>query len=287
MSKRQLDIAVISDLHLGNSACHANELLKYLKSIRPKTLILNGDVIDLEESANKHLPESHQAIISQIIRMATTYSKVYYLSGNHDKTEAQENPLQGSPVIFRKHLELVIDQKKYWIFHGDIFDASVTISPLIAKLGLLGYRNLIGFTRLQNRVRAYLGLSRLSLASLVKKRWSKALRYVADFEQLVCKHALKKDFDVVICGHIHVPVIKTDLDNKFVYMNAGDWVENLTALEYQNRLWKIHVYDEADYIPISKRLVVPKIKEKRPAKSVTPDPTNPTPVRSIDSHSHS
>ena len=72
----------------------------------------------------------------------------------------------------------------------------------------------------------------------------------------------------MICGHIHVPVIKTGLDNEFVYMNAGDWVENLTSLELQNHRWKIYHYDQADYIAVSKRLTVPKPKEKRPAKAV-------------------
>ena len=40
--KRELDIAVISDIHLGTYGCHAKELLNYLKSIQPRTLILNA-----------------------------------------------------------------------------------------------------------------------------------------------------------------------------------------------------------------------------------------------------
>ena len=38
--KRELDIVVISDIHLGTYGCHARELHHYLKSIQPKTLIL-------------------------------------------------------------------------------------------------------------------------------------------------------------------------------------------------------------------------------------------------------
>ncbi len=47
MTKRKLDIAVISDVHLGTYGCHAKELNKYLKSIDPNILILNGDIIDI------------------------------------------------------------------------------------------------------------------------------------------------------------------------------------------------------------------------------------------------
>lgn len=46
MSRRPIDAAVISDVHLGTYGCHAAQLVTYLKSIDPKLLILNGDIID-------------------------------------------------------------------------------------------------------------------------------------------------------------------------------------------------------------------------------------------------
>jgi UDP-2,3-diacylglucosamine pyrophosphatase LpxH len=103
-------------------------------------------------------------------------------------------------------------------------------------------------------------MSRLSLAQNVKTRVKKALRYIADFENLVCSHALKKKYDVVICGHIHVPVIKKMHEGQVTYMNAGDWVENLTSLEYQHQIWTIYQYDTADFIPVSRRLQVSAVR---------------------------
>jgi UDP-2,3-diacylglucosamine pyrophosphatase LpxH len=35
------------DIHLGTYGCHAKELLQYLQSIKPRILILNGDIIDI------------------------------------------------------------------------------------------------------------------------------------------------------------------------------------------------------------------------------------------------
>ncbi|MNR11160.1 hypothetical protein D3C85_1274480 [compost metagenome] len=32
-----------------------------------------------------------------------------------------------------------------------------------------------------------------------------------------------------------------------MYLNSGDWVENLTALEYSNKEWKIFKYDHKDF----------------------------------------
>ena len=44
---RKLEIVIISDIHLGTYGCHAHELLNYLNTIKPKILILNGDIIDI------------------------------------------------------------------------------------------------------------------------------------------------------------------------------------------------------------------------------------------------
>ena len=46
MAKRDLEIVILSDIHLATYGCHATELVAYLKSINPKILILNGDIID-------------------------------------------------------------------------------------------------------------------------------------------------------------------------------------------------------------------------------------------------
>ena len=40
-----------------------------------------------------------------------------------------------------------------------------------------------------------------------------------------------------------------DTENGSVmYLNSGDWVENLTALEYNKAKWKIFQYKHADFV---------------------------------------
>ena len=60
MQARKVEIAVISDVHLGTPGANANELLKYLKSIEPKILVINGDFIDgwnFKKKSKKFRPE--------------------------------------------------------------------------------------------------------------------------------------------------------------------------------------------------------------------------------------
>ena len=40
------------------------------------------------------------------------------------------------------------------------------------------------------------------------------------------------------------------------YLNSGDWVENLTALEYSYGSWSIYQYDNIDYDFINPKLKV-------------------------------
>ena len=83
--KRKVDLVVISDIHLGTYGCHAKELLNYLRSIQPKEVILNGDIIDIWQFKKHYWPKSHMKIIKHIIGWITNDVKVYYITGNHDE----------------------------------------------------------------------------------------------------------------------------------------------------------------------------------------------------------
>ncbi len=247
MVKRKLDVVVISDVHLGTFACHALELLQYLNSLEVSTLIINGDFIDGWEFKKKFFPREHMEVLQRILQMAANGTKVYYLTGNHDDVMRQFSPMMAGNIIVKDKLELHIDHHRYWIFHGDIFDSSVTISPWIAKLGGRGYTWLVRLNRLVDNVRLRLGMARVSLANLVKHSVKRAVKYISDFEAIAIEHAARQSYQYVICGHIHMPVIRKIEDHGLTYMNSGDWVENLSALEYRFGEWSIYRYDVSDY----------------------------------------
>lgn len=78
---------------------------------------------------------------------------------------------------------------------------------------------------------------------------NKALIKIHDFEQISAELAIEKKYDYVICGHIHQPQ-KRVIENKHgkvTYLNSGDWVEHLTALEYHQNEWTIFEYDEKNF----------------------------------------
>lgn len=86
----------------------------------------------------------------------------------------------------------------------------------------------------------------MSLSKKVKNSVKKAVSWIGDFEQTAAELAIENQYSTVICGHIHQPQIRTVETDKgsVVYMNSGDWIENLTSLEYNEGQWEIYQYDE-------------------------------------------
>src|SRR3989304_703680 len=84
--KRKLELATISDVHLGTYGSQAKELNRYLQSIKPETLILNGDIIDFWQFSKRFWPKSHMKVVKSIINMAAKGTRVVYITGNHDET---------------------------------------------------------------------------------------------------------------------------------------------------------------------------------------------------------
>ncbi|HZV71693.1 MAG TPA: UDP-2,3-diacylglucosamine diphosphatase [Saprospiraceae bacterium] len=244
--KRNLDICVLSDFHLGTYGCRSEELLQYLHSIEPARLILNGDIFDAWQFKKKYFPPTHWEIIERILQMANTGTIVYYLTGNHDGIMRRFNSLDMGNIRLRNQLELRIQNKTYWFFHGDIFDASVLISPRLAALGGRGYDWLIRLNAWINRWRTSFGYSKISFAHKVKHSVKHAVKFVTDFEKQAIEIGLKKGVDAVICGHIHQPCIQliTKEKKEITYMNSGDWIENLSALEYKGGKWRLFRYND-------------------------------------------
>jgi UDP-2,3-diacylglucosamine pyrophosphatase LpxH len=254
MNKRNIEVLVLSDIHLGTYGCHATELVNYLRSIQPKVLILNGDIIDIWQFRKHYFPASHMQVIKEIFSLMSKGTQVIYITGNHDESMRRYSGLHMGNLQLADKYVMNIDGKKTWIFHGDVFDATTKGSAkIIAKLGGHGYDLLILVNRAINWLLHSFGREKMSLSKKVKNGVKKAVSWIGDFEQTAAELAIEKDYQYVVCGHIHQPQIRTVKTDKgsVIYMNSGDWIENLTSLEYNNGEWEIYQYNE-------KEMAIPK-----------------------------
>lgn len=185
-------------------------------------------------------------VLKKIIGFASKKTNVYYISGNHDEMLRKYTPLVLGRLHFKDKLVLNTGDKNLWIFHGDVLDFTMKNTKWLAKLGGIGYDLLIVLNRLINRFLKSVGRDRISLSKRVKNSVKKAIKFIGDFENTVAEIAIDNNYDYVACGHIHQAAIKdVTINGKTVkYLNSGDWVESLTALEYKGGVWTIFNYQD-------------------------------------------
>lgn len=250
MNKRNVDVVVISDVHLGTYGCHAKELLKYLKSIKPKTLILNGDIIDIWQFSKRYWPESHMKVVRKLMKFVSEGVQVHYLTGNHDEMLRKFDGMEMGTFHLQNKLIMELDGKKAWFFHGDVFDVTMQHSKWLAKMGAVGYDSLILINSFVNWVLTALGREKMSFSKKIKARFKDAVKFINSFEQTAAELAIEKGYQYVVCGHIH-QAEKRDIameSGSVTYLNSGDWVESLTALEYRDQNWTIFKYDPKEFV---------------------------------------
>ena len=247
--KRKVDLVVLSDIHLGTYGCQSKELLNYMNSIKPKMVVLNGDIIDMWQFSKRYWPKSHMQVVHKIINWVSKGVKVYYITGNHDEMLRKFEGFKMGKLSIENKLVLNLDGKKTWIFHGDVFDVTMQHSKWLTRLGSHGYDLLILINAFCNWVSVKMGKGKISLSKNIKNSVKSAVKFINDFEKTAADIAISNGYDYVLCGHIHQPEMKTITTphGQVEYLNSGDWIENLTALEYNNKAWTLYKYNPEEF----------------------------------------
>lgn len=250
--KRELDILVLSDLHLGTYGCRARELVRYMRTVKPRMVVLNGDIIDIWQFKKRYFPKSHMQVLKRLLKLASKVP-VYYITGNHDEALRRYSPAALGNLQLVDRLELTVDGERLWFFHGDVFDASMKHAKWLAKLGGSGYDLLIRMNTVLNWSLERMGRPRMSFSKKVKQSVKRAVAYIGDFEEAAASVAIHEGYDRVVCGHIHQPQLRTISTSKgrVCYMNSGDWVESMSALEYANGRWTLYHHE-----PLGQEVVI-------------------------------
>ena len=245
MKRRKLELAVISDVHLGTFGCRAEEVLYYLKSIKPKKLILNGDIIDFWQFKKKYWPGTHTKVLKEVLNLASKGTEVYYLAGNHDKVLRRFVGYRLGKIKIENKLVLNLNGEKAWFFHGDVFDVTMQYSRWLVRLGGVSYDFLIWLNYRVNRLIEFFGKDKISFSKRIKNGVKGAVKYINKFEDTCAEIAIDQGYDYIVCGHIHQPEMRKIItkNGSVTYLNSGDWIENLTSLEYNHGKWSLRKFD--------------------------------------------
>ena len=246
--KRNLDILVISDLHLGTYGSEADEVLAYLDTINANKIVINGDFVDIMLFNKRFWPSSHMKVIKYFLDLISQGKEIYYVTGNHD--ELMRKFLNFKIQNFKIVNQIVLDtaKGKVWIFHGDVFDFSIQTQWLTKLAGFLYDYMIIFNSWINKKIMRPLGRKRLNFSKTIKSNVKTAVQYFANFEMKAAEVAQKNGYKYVVCGHIHTPKIESFNINgeEVIYMNSGDWLESLSSLEYVDNKWSIYMHKRTE-----------------------------------------
>ena len=246
--KRNLDILVISDLHLGTYGSEADEVLAYLDSINADKIVINGDFVDIMLFNKRFWPSSHMRVIKYFLDLISKGKEIYYVTGNHDELMRKflNFKIQNFKIV--NQIVLDTDEGKVWIFHGDVFDFSIQTQWLTKLAGFLYDYMIIFNSWINKKIMRPLGQKRLNFSKTIKSNVKTAVQYFANFEMKAAEVAQKNGYKYVVCGHIHTPKIESFNINgeEVIYMNSGDWLESLSSLEYADNKWSIYMHKRTE-----------------------------------------
>ena len=220
----------ISDTHLGTTGCQASRLLDFLRRTESDYLYLVGDIVDGWQLRRRwYWHQTHNDVVQKVLRKARKGTEVVYIPGNHD--EAARHFLGvafGGIAIRREAIHCTTKGLRLLVIHGDLFDGVVQYAKWLAHLGDMLYTVSLRLNGTVNALGARMGLPYWSLAQFLKHKVKNAVGYITAFEEALAAEARRRNFDGVVCGHIHKAEIRHIGD--VLYCNDGDWVESLTAL---------------------------------------------------------
>ena len=233
----------ISDFHLGSKDCKAELLNNFLKHHTCEKLFLVGDIIDgWKIQQNKwNWNQYHSNVIRRILGMAKHGVDVVYITGNHDefiRPFIRQIFSMGNLHICNYAEYRDLDGRKLLIIHGDMFDGITGLAPWLSILGDKAYDFVLALNSKFNWIRHRFGFGYWSLSKYLKWRVKTAVNFLFKFEQTLADYCKKREYDGIICVHIHSPEIK--YVNGVLYMNDGDWQETCSALvEHFDGRWEI------------------------------------------------
>lgn len=221
----------LSDVHLGWKNCQAEKLLHFLRSMTCDKLYLVGDIVDLW-ALRRHWfwPESHNAIVRELIILAESKTQVFYVVGNHDPMLTYVPSLKLGEIQAQSFATHETGTgKKLWIVHGDCVDLRLHYGRWQALIGGGFYYATQWANRLQKKALSLVGHhGQWSLYQYIKTHLPQAVEVIERFERMMAEETQKRGFDGVVCGHIHHANVRTY--HGIDYYNCGDWIDSCTVL---------------------------------------------------------
>jgi UDP-2,3-diacylglucosamine hydrolase len=230
----------LSDAHLGSSPPimerHKEEkLLSFFDHVSQngERFFIVGDLFDFWFEYRSVVPKGYTRILCGLSRLNDLGMEMHYIAGNHDFWMGNYLTHEFGIKMHFDELDYTIQQKRFYILHGDGLAKDDTGYRLLKKI----FRNRLNIF-LYSLLHPDVGVPLARWVSSLSRRYTRQDLPPADDDYI--KRALQKfeeGFDYTIFGHLHSP--KYQQFGQKVYVNLGDWIENFSYAEFDGRNLKL------------------------------------------------
>lgn len=234
----------ISDIHIGaGSKTQEQEKLSHLISFfnymnQPgNQLYIVGDLFDFWFEYKHAIPNQYFQVLYQIHKLIENNVIVHFLPGNHDSWIKNFFSDQIKIIVHSETLELEIQTKRLFLFHGDGISKKDTGYRILKKI----FRNPINIF-LYRLLHPDIGIPIARLMSMGSRKHTsgKDLKDGDDYLNFAFEK-FNQGFDYVIVGHSHKPQYKKI--NEHCFINLGDWIQNFSYAKLEDGKISLHYWN--------------------------------------------
>lgn len=225
----------LSDVHLKseegrNHTC----VIRFLDGIRGKvdSLFIVGDFFDFWFSRKGIVYPGFIAVVEKLVEIKKEGADVYLCEGNHDFSLGEYFTDRLEIPVFTDWADIELNSRRFYIAHGDTVDEE-NRKYLFLRKALR--------SNVVSKIIQYLPLPVLWQIAKISSHVSKELTMesqhtLARKMELFAVSKFQENFDAVILGHCHLPLLKEfNVDGyKKIFVTLGDWLHHFTYLVYEN-----------------------------------------------------
>lgn len=236
---------LFSDAHMGalddpDEQVKLDQIRRLLDLVKTDgdRLVILGDLFDFWFEYQQAVPKDHHRLLFMLHDLVERGIKVDYVAGNHDFWVGDFFETQVGIKVHPKELEFAYEGHRLHLIHGD------GLAPADR-----GYRLLKRILRNRFNIWLYRKLTPdwgIPLAKWVsggsrKYTYGRNDKFAIDYRQYAI-NKMKEGFDIVVLGHLHIPVEERFPDG--IYINSGDFIRHFSYVKIDADGAKLNFLDK-------------------------------------------
>ncbi len=242
-------IYFISDFHLGapdkvKSLEREKRIVRWLEMVRKDAseIYLMGDVFDFWFEYKHAVPKGYVRLLGKLAELSDQGITLHYFTGNHDMWVFDYLPKEIGVTVYREPVSRVINNKHFYIGHGDGLGPGDHGYKFIKKVFANRFCQWL-FARLHPNFGIPLAhyfsrKSRVATGTTDEKFLGEEKEWLVVYSKELLQ---KKHYDYLIFGHRHLP-LDIKVGDQSRYVNLGEWLNYNTYGVFDGETLKLEIF---------------------------------------------